>query len=206
MLRSDGLVSCLITRGLATDEDDASRGAVLDAVRLGVELSVSLIQIREKRLSGRSLFRLVGAAVDITRPSPTKLLVNDRADIASAAGADGVHLRSESLPPAVVRRAFPSLLIGASVHDVSEAAKAAAGRADFVIFGPVFPTPGKTASGIDGLADVCRQLEVLPVLAVGGIDADSVDEVLAAGAAGVAAIRSMNDPGSLAAMMEALHT
>lgn len=205
MLRPDGFVSCLITSGLATDDDEASRGAVLDTVRLGVEHGVSLIQIREKRLSGRSLFRLVEAAVEITRPSPTKLLVNDRADIASAAGADGVHLRSESLPPAVVRRAFPSLLIGASVHDVSDAERAAAGGADFVIFGPVFPTPGKTASGIRGLADVCRKLDGFPVLAVGGIDADTVNEALTTGAAGVAAIRSMNDPGSLERMMRSLH-
>ncbi len=203
MLNLNAPASCLITRGLATD-DDASRAAVLDAVRLGVEHDVSIIQIREKKLSGRSLFRLVEAAVEITRRGATKLLVNDRADIAVAAGADGVHLRSDSLPPSVIRTAFPHLLIGSSVHNADAAENAVAERADFVIFGPVFPTPGKTASGVVSLADVCRRVPGFPVIAVGGIDADNADEVLTAGAAGVAAIRSMHKPASLKKIMRSL--
>lgn len=204
MLKFDGPASCLITRGLATDDDDASREMVMKAVRLGVKHDVSLIQIREKQLSGRSLFRLVETAVEITRESATKLLVNDRADIAAAAGADGVHVPSDSLPSGVIRKAFPHLLIGCSVHTSDAAEEAAADRADFVIFGPVFPTPGKKASGVAGLEDVCRRLQGFPVIAIGGIDAGNLGEVLTAGAAGIAAIRAMNEPDSLAAIMSAL--
>lgn len=204
MLKFDAPVSCLVTRGLATEDDGASREMVLEAVRLGVEHGVSFIQIREKRLSGPSLLGLVDAAVEITRESSTKLLVNDRADIAAASGADGVHLRPDSLLPGVIRKAFPHLLIGCSVHDAEAAGRAASYGADFVMFGPVFPTPGKKASGLADLKDVCRRLQGFPVIAIGGIDASNLAEVLTAGAAGFAAIRSMNEPASLKEIMLSL--
>lgn len=196
--------SCLITRGVATDADVASRDDVIAAVRFGVEHGVSIIQVREKQLSGRHLFEVVQAAAAITRGTSTKLLVNDRADIASAAGADGVQLRADSMLPSVVRSAFPGLLIGCSVHTVDEA-EAAAPSADFVVFGPVFDTPGKGGpAGLARLADVCRRLSGFPVIAVGGIAPGNAADALKAGAAGVAAIRAMNEPDSLADIMKAL--
>ncbi len=200
----DKPVSCLITRGLATDDDAASREDVLDAVRLGVEHGVSMIQIREKQLSGRHLFGLVRSAAEITRNSNTKLIVNDRADIAASTGSDGVHLRSDSMLPAVVRAAFPGLLIGCSVHSVEEAV-AASRESDFAVFGPVFVSPGKgEPAGLAGLEAVCRRLSGFPILALGGITADNAADAVSAGAAGVAAIRTMNDPISLAAVLEAI--
>ncbi len=202
MLLTARPLSCLITRGLATDHDAASLAAVLDAVCLGVEHGVSIIQIREKQLSGRHYFDLARAAVEISRNSDTKLLVNDRADIAAAAGADGVQLRSNSIPSSVVRSAFPDLLIGCSVHSADEA-EAASRESDFVVFGTVFETPGKgEPAGLAGLTTVCCRLSGFPVIAVGGITADKVADALSAGAAGVAAIRAMNDPAELAAIME----
>jgi len=195
-------LTCLITGGHATDDDAGSRQDVLEAVRLGVEHAVSMVQVREKQLSGRHLFDLVRAGVDITRNTQTKLLVNDRADIAAAAGADGVQLRSDSMPPFVVRSAFPDLLIGSSVHSADEAEAASRGS-DFVIFGPVFVTPGKgSPAGLVELSAVCRRLSDFPVIALGGIAADNVSDALSAGAAGVAAIRAMNDHAELAVIME----
>lgn len=202
MLPTARPLSCLITSGVATDNDGASRADVLDAVRLGVEHGVSMIQIREKKLSGRHLFDLVRAAVEIARNTDTRLLVNDRADIAASAGADGVHLRSDSMFPSVVRVAFPGLMIGCSVHSVEEAV-AASGSSDLALFGTVFETPGKgEPAGLAGLTTVCCRLSGFPVIAVGGITADNAADAVSAGAAGVAAIRAMNDPAELAAIME----
>jgi len=202
MLPTARPLSCLITSGVATDNDGASRADVLDAVRLGVEHGVSMIQIREKKLSGRHLFDLVRAAVEIARNTDTRLLVNDRADIAASAGADGVHLRSDSMLPSVVRATFPGLMIGCSVHSVEEAV-AASGSSDLALFGTVFGTPGKgEPAGLAGLEEVCHRSSGFPVLALGGITADNAADAVSAGAAGVAAIRAMNDPAELAAIME----
>jgi thiamine-phosphate pyrophosphorylase len=102
----------LITKGEATRSNFvAARREILDIVRLAVDKNVSLVQLREKRLSARALFELTVATAEITRGSATRLLVNDRADIAVAAGADGVHLTANSLPVEVIRRSFPRDLI-----------------------------------------------------------------------------------------------
>jgi thiamine-phosphate diphosphorylase len=104
----------------------------------------------------------------------------------------------------VVRSAFPGLLIGRSVHAADEA-ELAAQDADFVLFGPVFSTPGKgTPAGIEEVKTICDRLGAFPVLAVGGITAANAVDVLSAGAAGIAAIRQMNDPASLREIMAAL--
>ncbi len=133
----------LITTGKATADSfpEESRN-VLDIVRAAVECGIPLVQIREKHLTARLLFSLAKDAAAITRSNPTKLLVNDRADIAAAAGADGVHLTSRSLPVSVVRQAFgDEMLIGVSTHSLEEVTRAADGGADFAVFGPVFETP-----------------------------------------------------------------
>src|SRR6185369_15178481 len=101
-----------------------------------VDAEVPLFQIREKSLSARALYELVVGAVSITRGSKTRLLVNDRVDVARAAGADGVHLTAHSLPADVVRSTCgPDFLIGVSTHSREEAQAARAGGADFVVFG-----------------------------------------------------------------------
>ena len=190
-----------ITYLITTGECDTSNfahtsGRLLNVVRAAVDTGVQMIQIREKLLTGNLLSELAERVVEITRSSSSKLLINDRLDIALATGADGVHLTSTSLPVGVVRESCPDdFIVGLSVHTEDEALEAAAGRADFVLFGPVFPSPGKGCGvGLHALRDVCSSAGSLPVLAVGGIDESNARSVLDAGAAGFAAIRSLNDP------------
>ncbi len=168
-------------------------------VRAAVEAEVTLFQIREKSLPARVLYELTTRAAEITRDSKTRLLVNDRADIARAAGADGVHLTSQSLPACVVRNIFgPEFLIGVSTHSLDEARAARDGGADFVVFGPVFEKHGfSTAQGLDKLREVTSALSDFPVLAIGGISLQNLAACFEAGASGVAAIRLLNDPRML---------
>jgi thiamine-phosphate pyrophosphorylase len=184
----------LITRGHATPENFVeSREQILDIVRKAVEEHVPLVQIREKALNARQLFQLTRDAAEITRGTATKLLVNDRFDIALAAGADGVQLTSVSLPADVVRGQVPDgSLIGVSIHNREEETS----DADFAVFGPVFETPGKDAVGLSQLGAICAVSDV-PVIAIGGVDETNLRSVIDAGAAGFAAIRSLNDADSL---------
>ena len=184
-----------ITSGQATPDDPQ----FLRLVRAAVDAEVPLFQIREKSLHARVLFELVARVAEITRGSRTRLLVNDRSDIARAAGADGVHLTTQSLPADVVRKIFGAeFLIGVSTHSLEEARLARAAGADFVVFGPVFEKRGYGApQGVDKLAEVTRALGEFPVVAIGGITLDNVDECFQAGARGIAAIRLLNDAENL---------
>lgn len=186
-----------ITSGATTSTttpDDEEFARILNLVQAAIAAQVSLVQIREKMLSTRVLYDLVVRAVLMTRDSSTRLLVNDRFDVARAAGADGVHLTTTSLPPALVREACgPEFLIGASTHSLDEARAARAGGADFVVFGPVFETESKRAygppQGLDKLREVTKELTSFPVLAIGGVTLDNAASCYAAGAAGIAGIR-----------------
>src|SRR5215203_1062692 len=136
------------TTTLQTTTDDPQFSGILGLVRAAVDAEVPLFQIREKSLHARVLFDLVARAAEITHGSRTRLLVNDRSDIACAAGADGVHLTTQSLPVDVVRKACGAeFLIGVSTHSLAEAQAAHAAGADFVVFGPVFETESKRAYG-----------------------------------------------------------
>lgn len=190
----------LITKGEATASNfPFARREILDIIRVAVEEKVSLVQLREKNLTARLLFELTVEAAAITNGSATRLLVNDRADIAFAAKADGVHLAANSLPAAVIRRHFPKdFIIGVSTHTIETAMNASVNGADFVVFGPVFVTPDKSQpQGVAKLAEVCEKLRPFPVLGLGGIDESNVLSVLEAGASGFAGIRALNDPESL---------
>jgi thiamine-phosphate pyrophosphorylase len=192
-----------ITSGKTSADD------ILQFVRAAVDAEVPLFQIREKSLSGRVLFELVVRAAEITRGSKTRLLVNDRSDIARAAGADGVHLTTQSLPVEVVRNVFGAeFVIGVSTHSLDEARVAQAGGADFVVFGPVFETESKRAygepQGLEKLREVTRALEEFPVVAIGGIELQNVGACFEAGARGVAAIRLLNDAENMASIVETI--
>ena len=119
------------------------------------------------------------------------LFINDRADIAAAAGADGVHLTSTSLDSVEIRKAFGGyLLVGISTHTADEVLKAKEDGADYIVFGPVFPSPGKGEPvGLDALSAVCETAGNIPVLALGGIDNDNWRSAVSVGASGFAAIR-----------------
>jgi thiamine-phosphate pyrophosphorylase len=195
----------LITRG-ATAEATTSASKefqyILDQVSAAVAAGVHLIQLREKELTARVLFELATRAAEIRRDTPTRLLVNDRADIAASAGADGVHLTTRSLGPKIVRRTFgDGFLIGASTHSLAEATNARDRGADFVVFGPIFSTSSKDeygpALGVQCLADVASGLAPFPVLALGGMSIETARECLCAGASGVAGITLFDAPENL---------
>jgi len=182
---------------------------ILRLVRAAVDAEVPLFQIREKSLSARALFDLVSQAAELTRGTKTRLLVNDRSDIARAAGADGVHLTTQSLPVEVVRKTCGAeFLIGVSTHSLAEARAACAGGADFVVFGPVFETASKRVygepQGLNKLSEVTRELGECPVLAIGGVTVEHVAECFEAGASGVAAISMLNDAANMSSIVRAI--
>jgi thiamine-phosphate pyrophosphorylase len=172
---------------------DRSTSALLDRVRAVVRAGVDAIQIREPDLTDRALTDLVRVAVALGADREVPVLVNDRVDIAVAAGAAGVHLRGDSLPADRVRAMVPTgFVIGRSVHSLAEAdAVARAGGCDYLLFGTVYPSVGKRpdhrVAGEAALAEVCRGVS-LPVLAIGGVDESRAAAVASAGAAGLAAI------------------
>jgi thiamine-phosphate pyrophosphorylase len=201
-----------ITSGATTSQttpDDPQFSEILRLVRAAVDTDVPLFQIREKSLPARVLFELMARAAEITHGSRTRLLVNDRADIARAAGADGVHLTTQSLPVEVVRNICGAeFLIGVSTHSLDEARAAHVAGADFVVFGPVFETESKKSygepQGLDKLRDVTRALGEFPVVAIGGITLENVDECFQAGVRGVAAIRLLNNTENIASIVETI--
>lgn len=163
---------------------------------------IDAVEIREKDLDDRSLWEIARSARALLPPA-TRLLVNGRADIALAAGADGAHLPSDGVPPAALRRRFgPGLLLGLSTHAVEEVERARDEGADYATFGPVWETPGKgPPTGTGALARAAAS--GLPVYALGGVTIERFSEVAAAGAAGVAAIRLFQRPSDLREAVEA---
>ncbi len=207
-------ITYLITGGessSATRPESEEFRRLLAHVRAAVEARVALVQLREKELTGRVLFELASAAAHVARGSETRVLVNDRADIARAAGADGVHLTTRSLEASVVRRAFgPDFLVGVSAHSLAEARAARDGGADFATFGPVFDTPSKRAYGPplgpELLREAARALSPFPVVALGGVTLENARACFDAGARGVAAIRLFADAPDLAAAVRDLES
>jgi thiamine-phosphate pyrophosphorylase len=170
----------------------AGRPALVDRIRAAAHAGVHLVQVRQPDLEGLALTRLVEDAVLAVRGTQTRVIVNDRIDVALAAGAHGVHLRGDSVRAPLVRTICPqAFIIGRSVHSVEEADRVAReGGLDYLVFGTVFDTaskPGRTPAGAALLADTCSAV-ALPVLAIGGITIERLPTVAASGAAGFAAI------------------
>ena len=160
--------------------------AQLDAA---IAAGIDVIQVRERDLDARVLERLVRGVVTRASGTATRVIVNDRADVADAAGAHGVHLRGDGPDVARVRATFPRLLIGRSIHSAGEAA--AHRDADYLLFGHVFPSvskPGQVETGVAALGDAVRAAAGCDVIAIGGIDARRARACVDAGAKGVAAI------------------
>jgi len=169
-----------------------STSALLKTIERNLALGVDSIQVREKDLSSRDLFRLVERVLLLPNPRRTKILVNARVDVALAAGASGVHFPSGSPEPRRWRAITPpGFKIGVSCHSRDEVVDAEQGGADYVVFGPVFPPLSKSSDlpprGLEALADAARAVRI-PVLALGGITAANAESCVAAGAAGVAGI------------------
>jgi thiamine-phosphate pyrophosphorylase len=183
--------------------DPAASGvrSLQDCILGAAAAGATWIQIREKDLPGRVLVELVRFGVAQTRANSTRVLVNDRLDVALAANAGGIHLGGKSLPleSVVEWRRFSGrldFLIGVSCHSLESARGAAHGGADYIFFGPVYATPSKVSfgapQGVEQLREVCASVEI-PVLAIGGVNLQNARECIAAGAAGIAAIRLFQD-------------
>jgi len=193
-------IICLVTGG-------AGERPLLDAIVEAAQAGVDLVQIREPGLGDPALLELTREAVEATRATPCRILVNDRFDIAIRANAQGVHLRSDSFPAIRIRAAAPQgFLIGRSVHDAAEAAAVAPG-CDYLIFGTVFPSASKPvahhAAGLAALRAACAAVHI-PVLAIGGISTENVTDVAAAGASGVAAIGLFRGREPIASIVAAI--
>ena len=186
----------LITDGEATAENfEEKKAEILKLIKNAVQAKISLIQIREKQISARLVFELTAEAVKFTQNTDTKILMNDRADIALAANADGVHLTSRSLSAEVIRHNFPAdFIIGVSAHTVESAEQAQNQDADFATFSSIFDSPNKgNPQGLEKLREVCEKLKPFPIIALGGINETNYKSVLDNGASGFAAIRFLND-------------
>lgn len=167
----------------------------LDVARAAIQAGANAVQLRDKGLGAGEMCELARAMADLCRTAGVPLLVNDRLDVALAAGADGVHLGQEDLPALQARRLLgPARILGVSAANAGEARRAEADGADYVGVGPAFPTATKAdagaALGPSALTPVARAVSI-PVVAIGGIDADNAGLCIAAGAAGVAVISAV---------------
>ncbi len=202
-------VPCLM---LVTDRHQAQGRSLEAVVAAALDGGVNVVQLREKDLPARELWALAARLRDVTA-GRALLLINDRADVAVAVEADGVHLAGHSLPPAQARAVVGhARVVGCSVHDLAEAEAAAQGGADYLLVGTLYPSrskPGREAAG-PALLEALRERVDLPLVGIGGIIPRNAREVLYAGARGVAvisAIMAAPDPAAAAARLrQALRT
>jgi len=180
-----------------TTAQTAAGGGHLDVVRAALAGGADAVQLRDKEAGGGELYRVALEALKLMRKgggSPL-FLVNDRVDVALAAGADGVHLGQEDLPASAARRILgEGAVLGVSAGSVEEARAAEEEGADYLGVGPIFPTPSKPDAGeplgLEGLRAIRRVVNI-PLVAIGGINEENLEEVFEAGADGVAVISAV---------------
>lgn len=178
-----------------TDTELQTRYSAADLARLAIAGGADTIQFRQKTGSTRELILLATELRLVCRAAGVTFIVNDRLDVALAAEADGVHLGQEDFPISLARQLLgPDRIIGGSAADVEEARKCVAEGADYVGFGPVYPTESKAdagpPAGVQSLRAVAESLEV-PVIAIGGISADNTRQLLRSRAHGIAVISAV---------------
>jgi thiamine-phosphate pyrophosphorylase len=186
---------------LILDPAFSTTRALEDVIMMGLAAGVRLFQLRVKTPDTGEFYQLASRLASVIHEGNACLIVNDRCDVALAAGADGVHLGQEDLPVADARAmAGTRLLIGVSTHTLEQAVEAEAGGADYIGYGPIFPTTSKTnpdtVVSLEGLREVRARVQ-LPIVAIGGITAQNVRGVLAAGVdcvAVISAVLSAPDP------------
>ena len=206
-------VVCVVTRARG-GAGSAERNALLRRLSSAAAAGASLIQVRERHLDDRALLQFLRDLIDATAHSGCVVTVNDRIDLAIAAGAGGVHLKDDGMLASDVRAIRPeSLVIGQSVHSPEDAVRAErAGGCDYLLFGTVFQSASKSEdhpiAGLSALRQVCESTR-LPVLAIGGITPSRAGAVAEAGAAGAAAISYFAEAREMAeavALMQAALT
>jgi len=195
---------------LCTDSR-AGRGDLTDFLDAVLANGVDIVQLREKNLEAADELALLEVFADACRRHGALLAVNDRADVAVAAGADVLHLGQRDLAPAVARRIVgPAMAIGLSSHSVEQAQAAAADPdVDYFCLGPLWPTPtkpGRPHTGLRPLRAVAETQPAKPWFAIGGVDEATLEQVLAAGARRAVVVRVLTeapDPGAVAARLAA---
>jgi thiamine-phosphate pyrophosphorylase len=175
-----------------TDGSQLTGISLLSCIRRAIIWGVDFIQVREKDLTDRELLDLTRRTVAMTRGTHCRVLVNGRSDVARAAGAHGVHLPSTGLAPGDLHRDLTrGMIVGNSTHSLAEARRAAERGAHYILLGPLYPTASKISLGspmeLARFRRICAAVRI-PVLGLGGIHAESIEPILAAGAAGVAGI------------------
>ena len=174
-----------------------------------LEGGAAILQLRVKTMAPSDFFQLAQRARAETRTHGCKLIVNDRVDIALACHADGVHLGQEDLPLAVGRKLMPAKLVGISTHDIEQAQEAERNGADYIGFGPMFGTTtkdtGYAARGVDMLREI-RAAVKLPIVAIGGINEQNVQQVWQAGAESAAIISDILDAADIAAKVRRIRS
>jgi thiamine-phosphate pyrophosphorylase len=181
-----------------TDSRQLSGTSVVRCVRRALDWGVDFIQIREKDLSERELYTLTCRIVSLARDAKCRVLVNGRADVALAAGADGVHLSSTGLRISDIRSWIPKdFIVGVSVHSLREIREAEAQNADCILVGHVFATKSKEgygpSLGLDFLRKACQSTSV-PIFGLGGMNPERIDPVMQTGAVGIAGISLFQNP------------
>ena len=180
---------------LVTDRTLSLGRSTVEVVRAAIRGGVSCVQLREKGCSTREFMDEARLLKALLAGTGVPLFINDRLDVALAVGADGVHLGQNDLPIADARRLVGNrMIIGISAESVADAIRAEAEGADYIGASPVFTTPTKTDTapplGLDGLRAIRRAVR-LPLVAIGGIDADNAAQVLRAGADGLAVVSAI---------------
>lgn len=218
-------ILCYVTdrRSLPVTSQEDSLALLLEKIELAAVAGVDWIQLREKDLTGKRCSALTREALlrvskqSSRAPSAARIIVNGRLDVALAHQAGGIHLGEHSLRVEDARRMLAadhlsqtlpsSFLVGVSCHSLEAARSAVSAGADYIFFGPIFPTPSKASfgapQGLDRLSEVCASVTI-PVLAIGGVTPENMPACLSAGASGIAAIRLFQDSPDLAATVSAL--
>ena len=179
---------------------------VVDVVRAACAGGADVVQLRRKGDDGLETLRLAERCRALTAEAGVLLVVNDRLDVAMACDADGVHLGQDDLPLDAARRLWPGRVVGRSTHTLDQALRAQAEGADYAGVGPVHATPtkpGRPAAGLDFVVQAAAHLRI-PWFAIGGVDADTLGAVLAAGARRVAVVRAVCDARDVEAATRAL--
>ncbi|WP_447979677.1 thiamine phosphate synthase [Candidatus Nitrospira bockiana] len=195
---------------LVTDRQQTAGRPLVPLLQEALSAGVRAVQVREKDLDTRPLLELGREVLALARPYGARVLINDRVDLALALGADGVHLRADSMPVRAARRLLrPDQLLGVSTHAPDEVVAAETEGADFVVLGPIYDTPSKRAYGapigLAALAEAARRCRI-PIFAIGGIGPKQVREVREAGAFGVAVISAIMSAGDVASSTRELLT